>query len=70
MSSYLNSFPIHEAPGSTPSHFFSAIVKLCHSWGFPKAHHETRIWVPKIYLEGDPRKPSETEMDWGRKEIQ
>ena len=55
MSSYLNSFPIHESPWSTPSHFFSAIVKLCHSWGFPEAHHETRIWVPGIYLEGDPR---------------
>ena len=70
MSSYLNSFPIHGSPWSLPSHFFSSVVELCHSWGFLEAHHETRIWVPGIYLEGDPRKPSEIEMDRGRREIQ
>lgn len=32
----------------------------------PKADHETRIWVPGIYLGGDFRKPNESEADQGR----
>lgn len=70
MSSWLNSYLSHESPWNILSHFSSATVKLCHSWGFPKVDRETRTWVPGIHLGGDPRKPSESETDRRREESQ